>query len=148
MISFIAERVCAGTTVGEMENFGETIRQLREGKRLSQEELAAAAGLSRATVQNVEKSAQRKVRGSSYRRLAEGLGLTIDELEARLTGDTVAVYLPRAVYDSIAERAAHEGHPTVAAFLAKVATTKTFRIIAPVEAESAAKRASRKIRAK
>jgi transcriptional regulator with XRE-family HTH domain len=148
MISFIAERVYAGTTVGEMENFGETIRQLREGKRLSQEELAAAAGLSRATVQNVEKSAQRKVRGSSYRRLAEGLGLTIDELEARLTGDTVAVHLPRDVFDSIAARAEHEGHATVAAFLAKVATTKTIRIIAPAEAGSAAKRASRKIRAK
>jgi hypothetical protein len=42
--------------------------------------------------------------------------------------DEVPVLLPRAVYESIAERVAHEGHPDVPTFLAAVATTKTIII--------------------
>ena len=56
-----------------MANFGEIIKRLREEENLSQEQLAAKAALSRATVQNIEKSAERKVRGSTYRALAAAL---------------------------------------------------------------------------
>jgi hypothetical protein len=97
----------------------------------------------------MEASAAVGGRRSTVRQVIEAMGFTLEDLDAiQVRPDTVAVHLPRDVYNSILERSRHEGHPTVAAFLAKVATTKTIRIIAPAEAESVAKRASRKIRAK
>ena len=72
-----------------MAHFGQTVIRLRGKLNLSQEELAAAAKLSRATIQNIEKSETRKLRGSSYRRLAEALGLKPFELD-REWGDRQA----------------------------------------------------------
>jgi transcriptional regulator with XRE-family HTH domain len=131
----------------EMDSLGQTLKKLREGRRLSQQELANLAGMSAAALSKLERGLHDPSR-QTLRGLAEGLKLTVDELEEKLRGETVSVELPKEVYDSIAARAEHEGHASVAAFLAKVATTKTIRIIAPAEAESVAKRASRKIRAK
>jgi transcriptional regulator with XRE-family HTH domain len=135
LIQIVANRVDSGGCERlntAMPSFGEALRRLRKAARKSQDETGKV----------------QVPRGDTYRAIAIALGLTIQELDAKWDGDTVTLELPRAVYDSIAARAEHEGHPTVAAFLAKVATTKTIRIIAPAEAESVAKRASRKIRAK
>lgn len=63
---------------------GERIRQRRLRRFLTQQELAELAGVSKRTVQSVEKGT--RPRGSTARALAEALGLTIDEL----TGDEVA----------------------------------------------------------
>jgi transcriptional regulator with XRE-family HTH domain len=151
LIQIVANRVDSGGCERlntAMPSFGEALRRLRKAARKSQDELGAASGLNGQTISNIETGKVQVPRGDTYRAIAIALGLTIQELDAKWDGDTVTLELPRAVYDSIAARAEHEGHPTVAAFLAKVATTKTIRIIAPAEAESVAKRASRKIRAK
>ena len=69
-----------------MPHFGQTVRRLREAARLSQEDLAAAARLSRATVQSVEKSTESSLQPRKYRQLAEALGLTPAELDAAAAG--------------------------------------------------------------
>jgi transcriptional regulator with XRE-family HTH domain len=126
-----------------MPSFGEALRRLRKAARQSQDELGAASGLNGQTISNIETGKVQVPRGDSYRRLAEALGKTIKELDAEWSGDTVSVELPRAIYDSIAARAAHEGHPTVAAFLAKVATTKTVVIRKPARGAGGASSGSR-----
>ncbi len=50
------------------------LRRVREGKLLTQRELAASAGLTQATVQRIESGATR-ARISTVRRLAEALGV-------------------------------------------------------------------------
>jgi transcriptional regulator with XRE-family HTH domain len=130
---------------------GRKLAALRKRRYMTQEELSRALAISKGRVTAIEAEADTAMYLKNFRKLAEVLKIAPDELEKALApGDveTVSVELPKEVYDSIAARAEHEGHATVAAFLAKVATTKTLRIIAPAEAESVAKRASRKIRAK
>jgi transcriptional regulator with XRE-family HTH domain len=124
----------AGKDLGllEMDSLGQTLKKLREGRRLSQQELANLAGMSAAALSKLERGLHEPSR-QTLRGLAEGLKLTVDELEEKLRGETVSVELPRAVYDSIAERAAHKGYASVAAFLAKVATSKTIRVRKPPE---------------
>jgi transcriptional regulator with XRE-family HTH domain len=132
-----------------MGELNHPLKILREEKDLSQQELATRADLSVMAISKLERGLHAPT-SKTRRRLAAALGVSLDEFDRRLAdgADTVSVELPRDVYNSILERSRHEGHATVAAFLAKVATTKTIRIIAPAEAESGAKRASRKIRAK
>lgn len=62
---------------------GGLIRSLREAADLSQEELAARAGVSRGSIQNWERDL-RKPRRAEFRRLATALGTTVAELNAKL----------------------------------------------------------------
>lgn len=105
----------------------ETVKTLRERVGWTQTDLASRAGCSLSTIQKLE-AGEHVARRSTVRLVAEALGLTLDALETKAGADLVSIDLPRGVYDSIAERAAAEGHESVPAFLAKVATTKTKRI--------------------
>lgn len=65
---------------------GKGLRDLREQAGLSQEELAAAAQVSRASIQNWEANRTAPRRAES-RRLAAALGMTVEVLRARLEED-------------------------------------------------------------
>jgi transcriptional regulator with XRE-family HTH domain len=67
----------------ERQESGRTLRQLREQARLSQEELAAKAQVSRASVQNWEAN-RTTPRRAETRRLAAALGLTEQDLLAHV----------------------------------------------------------------
>lgn len=142
MISLVDETSSVRSIEARM-SFGETIKRLRERAELSQEELASAAKLSRATIQNVEKSANRKVRGSSYRRLAEALGISLDELEREASQEVKTLELPAQLYDAIIESAA-EAEVSVLDWLRDVAVSKTIRVIQQTAGEGASQAASRK----
>jgi transcriptional regulator with XRE-family HTH domain len=64
---------------------GRTLRDLREQAGMSQEELAAKAQVSRASIQNWE-AARTAPRRAESRRLAAALGVSVDDLKAR-TGE-------------------------------------------------------------
>ncbi len=55
------------------------LRELRERKFLSQQELADAAGTTKANISRLERGEQ-QARGSTIRKLAEALGVQPDEL--------------------------------------------------------------------
>lgn len=115
-----------------MSGFGESIKKFREKRDWSQQELAERAQVSVTAVSKLERGLHDPSRRTK-RRLAEVFGVTVEELE---TGEeTVTLALPRDLYDSIAARAKHEGHPSVVAFLAKVATSKTKRVSRPLPRE-------------
>lgn len=61
---------------------GKRLRDLREQAGLSQEELAAKAQVSRASIQNWE-AARTAPRRAESRRLAAALGISVDALKAR-----------------------------------------------------------------
>lgn len=69
------------SNIFSMASMGETVRRLREQRRMSQEELASAAGLSRATIQNIEADRKKGNQGRTVRSLAKAFGLTLDQLE-------------------------------------------------------------------
>src|SRR5687767_5883990 len=62
--------------------FGDFFRALREKKRFTQDELAVRAGVSRSTIQNLEKSDALSGRPYSLKAVAKALDMTVDELEA------------------------------------------------------------------
>lgn len=65
----------------DMANFGEKIKQLRERKYLSRGALADKAGVTEKAIWKWENSPTPKMRGESYRNLAEALGMTTDQLD-------------------------------------------------------------------
>lgn len=67
---------------------GKRLRDLREQAGLSQEELAAKAQVSRASIQNWE-AARTAPRRAESRRLAAALGTTVDALKAHAREDQV-----------------------------------------------------------
>lgn len=67
---------------------GKRLRDLREQAGLSQEELAAKAQVSRASIQNWE-AARTAPRRAESRRLAAALGITVDALKAQPREDQV-----------------------------------------------------------
>lgn len=67
---------------------GKKLRDLREQAGLSQEELAAKAQVSRASIQNWE-AARTAPRRAESRRLAAALGITVDALKAHAREDQV-----------------------------------------------------------
>jgi transcriptional regulator with XRE-family HTH domain len=69
--------------MSERQESGKTLRQLREQARLSQEDLAAKAQVSRASIQNWEAN-RTAPRRAEMNRLASALGLTDLALRARL----------------------------------------------------------------
>ena len=71
---------CALSHFG-MRRFGDVVRKLRNKRHLTQEELAHKSGLSRNTIIDAEKMRTPAVRGTTYRLLAEALGLTPEQLD-------------------------------------------------------------------
>jgi transcriptional regulator with XRE-family HTH domain len=63
--------------------FGETVRALREGQGLSQEELGRRSGLHRTYIGSVERG-ERNASLRAIAQLAEGLGLPAADLFARV----------------------------------------------------------------
>lgn len=82
---------------------GNLVRHLREQADLSQEELAARAQVSRATVQNIERD-RREPRRAVLRRIAEALGTDVASLNQSLTPAETA---PPMTEEEIAERRAY-----------------------------------------
>src|ERR687886_2672954 len=65
--------------------FGALLQQYRRAARLSQEELAERAGLSRRGISDLERSARRAPHADTVRRLADGLQLPEHERALLLT---------------------------------------------------------------
>lgn len=63
-----------------MSHFGDSCRRLREQARLTQSGLAVKCQLNVDTISRAEKQAICKLRGSTLRKLAQGLGVTTDDL--------------------------------------------------------------------
>lgn len=59
---------------------GYKIRELRESKRMTQEELAEKSGVSRATISAMENGVVRNTTTGTLIKLAEALGVTIDQI--------------------------------------------------------------------
>ena len=62
-----------------LTSIGQAIRQVREDRQISQETLAAAAGLDRSYVSSVE-NGKRNVSIENLNRIAEGLGVSMTEV--------------------------------------------------------------------
>jgi transcriptional regulator with XRE-family HTH domain len=77
----------------ELLAFARTIRQLRRARELSQEALAAAAGVHPKHVSEIER-ANKDPRSTTVLRLAEALGVTPAELYARC--EAAIAELPRS----------------------------------------------------
>src|SRR5215475_13824670 len=74
-----ADRLCGGTAMVTEQpalSFAGLLRQLRTGARLTQEELAAAAGVSPRSVSNLERGINRTAHKDTAVLLADALGLT------------------------------------------------------------------------
>src|SRR6185437_13510287 len=75
----VADRLCGGTAMVTEQpalSFAGLLRQLRAGARLTQEELAAAAGVSVRSVSNLERGINRTAHKDTAVLLAGALGLT------------------------------------------------------------------------
>jgi transcriptional regulator with XRE-family HTH domain len=59
--------------------FGQRLREVRRGRKISQERLADLAGLHRTYISSVERG-QRNVTIETVKKLAESLGVTMAEL--------------------------------------------------------------------
>lgn len=68
------------------DTLGSTLKSLRSKAGMSQEELAAKAQVSRASVQNWE-GGRREPRRAESRRLAAALGVSVDALKAGSEGE-------------------------------------------------------------
>lgn len=79
-LSKVAMGTCCRSNLREMETIGQKVRRIRESRFMSQEELAAAAKVSRATVQNVEADRRLGQRGKTVRSLAAALGVHVSDL--------------------------------------------------------------------
>jgi transcriptional regulator with XRE-family HTH domain len=88
----------------QLPTLGSLIRSLREQAGLSQEELAARAQVSRATVQNLERD-RREPRRAVLRRIAEALGTDVAALNQALT--IAETPPPPMTEEEIAERRAY-----------------------------------------
>jgi transcriptional regulator with XRE-family HTH domain len=62
-----------------MEVNVERLKELRKLRALSQDELAEAAGIGRATLSRIERG-ETGAHGRTLRRLAEALGVSVEEL--------------------------------------------------------------------
>jgi predicted ATPase/transcriptional regulator with XRE-family HTH domain len=80
--------------------FGETLRTYRVAAALSQEDLAARAGLSLRAVSDLERGARTTPRLETERLLAEGLGLDPTERAALLAARGAASVAPGAAADA------------------------------------------------
>jgi transcriptional regulator with XRE-family HTH domain len=74
---------CELLNVGvKKSKLGETIRDLRTTKHLSQGALARLAGVDRQTVANIEMGRTKGMRGAGFRSISSALGMSVEELDA------------------------------------------------------------------
>ena len=59
---------------------GYKIKEVRESKHMTQEELAKKSGISRATISAMENGVERNTTSGTLVKLAEALGVTIDQI--------------------------------------------------------------------
>ena len=59
---------------------GYRIREKRLEKKMSQEELSKASGVSRTTISNIESGVDKIVLSSTLKKLADALDTTVDQL--------------------------------------------------------------------
>lgn len=59
---------------------GYRIKELREKRNMTQEELAKESGVCRATISGLENGTERATTTKTLTRLAETLGVTVDQL--------------------------------------------------------------------
>lgn len=64
----------------EMTDIGSRLRSLRESKKLTQQQLATAAGLSLSVLSRIEYGGTPDPRISTLRALAKALGVSLDDL--------------------------------------------------------------------
>ncbi len=69
--------------------WGAKIRQLREQRGITQTELAKRAGVTRGYIAQIETGLIKESGMDTFRRLASGLGMTLDELDAAVRGETL-----------------------------------------------------------
>lgn len=59
---------------------GYKIKEIRESKHMTQDELAQKSGISRVTISAMENGAERNTTSRTLVKLAEALGVTIDQI--------------------------------------------------------------------
>lgn len=59
---------------------GYKIKEIRQQKKITQEELAEAAGVTRVTICNLENGTQKDVKVGNLRKIANALGVEVAEL--------------------------------------------------------------------
>ena len=59
---------------------GYKIREVREAKKMTQEELAQKSGVSRGTISALENGTERSVLSGTLRKIAEALDTTVAEI--------------------------------------------------------------------
>src|SRR5690349_17531947 len=103
--------------------YGSTLKKLRSQAGLSQEELAAKAQVSRASIQNWEGNRTRPRRAES-RRLAAALGVTVDALNAGTEGERLdAQEIRDALQAALALDDAEEMRTALSQLLARIPPT-------------------------
>lgn len=70
------------------ETFGERLRRLRKSRGLSQEQLAAKAGMVREQIARYETGARKSPLAPAMRRLADALDVSVSELVGAVTLET------------------------------------------------------------
>lgn len=59
---------------------GYKIKEIRQQKKITQEELAEAAGVTRVTICNLENGTQKDVKVGNLKKIANALGVEVAEL--------------------------------------------------------------------
>lgn len=59
---------------------GYKIKEIREAKSMTQEELAEKSGISRATISGLENGTERNTTSKTLVKIATALGVTIDQI--------------------------------------------------------------------
>lgn len=59
---------------------GYNLRRIRREKDMTQNDLASASGVSRATICNIEKGKAKTILSTTLLQIAAALGVTVDEL--------------------------------------------------------------------
>lgn len=103
-----------------METFATRLKRLR-GRLVSQEELAKRSGVTVAAISKLERGEHQPSR-MTILKIAAALNIPPEHLWSG--ADTVTIELPRAAYESIAERASSEGTLDVTAFIIRLCVKK------------------------
>lgn len=111
----IAEMIDKRLGFPEMDVAGQALKKLRESRRWSQEELARKAEMTMNALSKLERGLHSPSR-QTMRGLAAAFGMTEDELEGKLTGETVAIYLSRPTWEFAVLKSGEKGM-TVEAWL-------------------------------
>lgn len=92
----------------EMDVRGQALKKLRESRRWSQEDLAHRAEMTTNALSKLERGLHAPSR-QTMRGLAAAFGMTEEELEEKLTGETVAIHLARPTWEHAVLKAGEKG---------------------------------------